>query len=305
MDLRQIQYFVALYEERSITRAAKRLHVVQPAVSMQIRKIEMDCGFDLFERTAQGVNPNALAQQLYPLCQKVLGDLNAARNFLREAKGRVAGSLSVGVPPSTAHSCLADVIADFAAQYPDVRLSVREGYSAQLFEWLADGVLEVAIVIASEGERRVQLSPLLTEELVVVMAKATAAGRTGLAGLDLAGLRLVLPSGENFTRLLIENELGRESLALQPAVELDSLSAVLNLMHRPGWATILPRSVASGRRFPGELQWLRLERPAISRTLAVATQQAGEMSLAAKLFVGQLEVALKLATGSVSAHQPT
>jgi hypothetical protein len=63
--------------------------------------------------------------------------------------------------------------------------------------------------------------------------------------------------------------------------------------------------VASGRRFPAELRWLRLVRPSISRTLAVATQQAGEMSLAAKLFVGQLEVALKLATGTVPAHQPT
>ena len=68
MDLRQVRCFVALYEEGSITKAAKRLHIVQPAVSMQIRKLETYNGIVLFDRTANGAKPNAAAHRLYPLC---------------------------------------------------------------------------------------------------------------------------------------------------------------------------------------------------------------------------------------------
>jgi DNA-binding transcriptional LysR family regulator len=305
MDLRQIQYFTALYEERSITRAAKRLHVVQPAVSMQIRKLEMDYGVQLFDRTAQGVMPNALAEQLYPLCQKVLGDLSAARRFLKEAKGKVTGSLSLGVPPSVAQGCLADVVAEFHALYPEVRLAIYEGYTGHLVEWLTDGLLELAILHAAESDKRLQLAPLLTEDLVAVMSVESAGERSEIAGAALGGLQLALPSGQNMTRLLMEASFAREGLALEPAVELDSLAAVLNLVRHPGWASLLPSSAVGPRVLGEDLRRLRLVEPSISRTLVVATLLGTETSHAAQLFVGQLDLALKLNAAGSAAHQPT
>jgi LysR family transcriptional regulator, nitrogen assimilation regulatory protein len=305
MDVRQIRYFIALYEERSITRAAKRLHVVQPAVSMQIRKLEMDYGLVLFERTTHGVIPNALAQQLYPLCQKVLGDLGVASSFLKEAKGKITGTVAIGVPPSLAHSCLADVVAEFCVQYPDVRLAVHEGYTAHLLEWLTDSLLELAIVHSLDGERRLQETLLMTENLVVAMAVETAAGRTTITGAELGPLRMALPSGQNLTRLLMDAAFATEGLALEPAVELDSLAAVLNLIRRRGWATILPNTAVNTRQIGKDIAKLNLTKPSISRSLVVATRPGTELSVAAKLFVGQLELALNLATSSASLHQAT
>jgi LysR family nitrogen assimilation transcriptional regulator len=303
MDIRQIRYFIALYEERSITRAAKRLHVVQPAVSMQIRKLEMDYGLTLFERTTHGVIPNALAQQLYPLCQKVLGDLGVAASFLKEAKGKITGSLSIGVPPSLAHSCLADVVAEFCVQYPDVRLTVHEAYTGHLLEWLTDGLLELAVVHGLEGERRLQMMPLMTERLVVAMAAETAAGRKTITGAELLGVRMALPSGENLTRLLMDGAFLSEGLALDPTVQLDSLAAVLNLIRRPGWATIVPGTALTSRQIGPEIARLALDKPTISRSLVVATRPGTEMSVAGRLFVGQLELALNLATSGAAQYQ--
>ncbi len=300
MDIRQIRYFIALYEERSITRAAKRLHVVQPAVSMQIRKLEMDYGLTLFERTTHGVIPNALAQQLYPLCQKVLGDLGMASSFLKEAKGKITGSVSVGVPPSLAHSCVADVVAEFCIQYPEVRLIVHEGYTGHLLEWLTDGLLDVAIVHGVDGERRMQATPLMTERLVAAMSHETAAGRQTITGAELMRLRMALPSGENLTRLLMDGAFLSDGLTLEPAVQLDSLAAVLNLIRRPGWATILPGSAISQGLVGTGIARLTLTNPTISRSLAVATRPGAELSVAAKLFVGQLEIALNLARSSAA-----
>jgi LysR family transcriptional regulator, nitrogen assimilation regulatory protein len=300
MDVRQIRYFIALYEERSITRAAKRLHVVQPAVSMQIRKLEVDYGLTLFERTTHGVIPNALAQQLYPLCQKVLGDLGVASSFLKEAKGKITGSVSVGVPPSLAHSCVADVVAEFCVQYPDVRLIVHEGYTGHLLEWLTDGLLDLAVVHGVDSERRLQVTPLMTERLVVAMSAETAAGRRAITGAELMGLRMALPSGENLTRLLMDGAFLTEGLTLEPAVQLDSLAAVLNLIRRAGWATILPGTAVSQRQAGADIVRLALTNPMISRSLVVATRPGTEISVAAKLFVGQLEIALNLATSSAA-----
>jgi LysR family transcriptional regulator, nitrogen assimilation regulatory protein len=303
MDIRQMRYFIALYEERSITRAAKRLHVVQPAVSMQIRKLEMDYGLTLFERTTHGVFPNALAQQLYPLCQKVLGDLGVASSFLKEAKGKITGSVSAGVPPSLAHSCLADIVAEFCVLYPDVRLTVHEGYTSHLLEWLADGLLELAVVHGLDAERRLQVTPLMTERLVVAMASEIAAGRSAITGAELSMLRMALPSGENLTRLLMDEAFLTEGLTLEPAVELDSLAAVLNLIRRPGWATILPSAAVAARQIGKGIARLTLTKPTISRSLVVATRPGTDMSVAAKLFVGQMEIALNFAASAAASHQ--
>ena len=75
-DLRQIEYFVALYDERSITKAARRLNVVQPALSMQISRLERSFKTKLFERTSRGVIPTDTGRTFYGLCQKVLSDVH-------------------------------------------------------------------------------------------------------------------------------------------------------------------------------------------------------------------------------------
>jgi DNA-binding transcriptional LysR family regulator len=107
------------------------------------------------------------------------------------------------------------------------------------------------------------------------------------------------------TRLLTDGAFAREGLALEPALELDSLAAVLNLVRRPGWASILPSSAVSAHLLGGELACLRLVQPSISRTLVVASLFGTEISHAAHLFIGQLDLALKLSVASADAHQPT
>src|SRR5688500_532234 len=168
MDLRQMQYLVALVEEESITRAARRLHVVQPAVSMQIRRLEADYGVTLFERTPQGVYPNAIARQVYPLCIAILNQTDALRRVLREASGRLVGRLAVGIPPSVAQGVLARALLRFREQSPDVQLVVQEGYSASLVDWLVNGDLDFAVLSMIDGEKRLRYQPLATEELMVV-----------------------------------------------------------------------------------------------------------------------------------------
>ena len=129
MDLRQIKYFVTLYDERSVTKAAVRLSVVQPALSMQISKLEDTYGAKLFERTSRGVVATDAGRTFYNLCQRILSDVDEAQRYFRDASGQVSGELTVGLMPSVANRVLPNVLAQYQANYPDVTLRIAEAYS--------------------------------------------------------------------------------------------------------------------------------------------------------------------------------
>jgi DNA-binding transcriptional LysR family regulator len=303
MDLRQIQYFVALVEEESITKAARRLHVVQPAVSMQIRRLEADFGLTLFERTPQGVLPNAIAQRVYPMCLDVLEKTEAIRAVLREASGRVAGRLAVGIPPSFAQGVMARALMSFRDQSPDVQIAIHEGYSANLVDWLVQGNLDFAVLSIIEGEKRLRYQPLATEELMLVTGAATELPEGDVRGVDLADLKLIVPSANNLIRMLLDAEFERAGVPLRPAMEVDSLVTVFGLLSNPGWATILPRSAAREDGSQGDLRWVRLVEPSVRRTLVIASLPQREPSPAAQLLIGHLENALHMASSAWPGHK--
>lgn len=292
MDLRQIQYFVALYEERSITKTARRLHVVQPAVSMQIRRIEVEYGVTLFERTPAGVIPNDAAQSIYPACRDILAKVEQVRHLLRDRSGTLSGSLAVGVPPSIAHGLLADVLLDFRSRHPAVQLSVYEGYSVHLVDWLLQGDLDFAILSEFDDDRRFRCQPLATEALRVVTSAETAVPGDRMTGKDLVRLKLIVPSAKNLIRLLIDSEFERQGLSLEPAMEVDSLSTVFAAVRQAGWASILPASAFRESDLASGLRSLELTEPAIRRTLVAAFPALKPVSAAAQEFMTSLKAAM-------------
>jgi DNA-binding transcriptional LysR family regulator len=289
MDLRQIQYFVALYEEQSITKAARRLHVVQPAVSMQIRRLEIDYNVSLFERTPHGVYPNEVARRLYPLCIDILGRVEGVRQALKDSSGLLSGTLAVGIPPSIAHGVLADVLRQFHERNPDVKLAVHEGYSANLVDWLIQGDLDFAILSELEEEKRLRYRRLVTEELKIVIGTDTPFEGGTATGADLNAWQLILPSSQNLTRILIETEFERVGLELSPAMELDSLATVFAMLRQPGWATILPASALLSHAGESGMRCLSLVQPTIQRTLVAAFPALKPPMPAAEAFIDMLE----------------
>ena len=298
MDLRQIQYFVALYEEQSITKAARRLHVVQPAVSMQIRRLEIDYNTSLFERTPHGVYPNEVARRLYPLCIDILGRVEGVRRTLKDSSGLLSGTLAVGIPPSIAHGVLARVLREFHESNPDVKLAVHEGYSANLVVWLIQGNLDFAILSELEEEKRLRYQRIVTEELKVVIGLDTPFAGDTATGADLSNWRLIVPSSQNLTRILIETEFESIGLKLAPAMELDSLAAVFAMLRQPGWATILPASAVLGNISESGVRCLSLVEPTIRRTLVAAFPALKPTMPAAQAFIEMLEDALAEAHAS-------
>jgi DNA-binding transcriptional LysR family regulator len=168
MDLKQTQYFVALYEEQSMTRAAQRLHIVQPALSMQIAKLEQDVGRQLFRRHSRGVTPTPAGDEMYALFAPIVTAFNSAKTKVVRSGGQLLGHVEVGVLPSLGHSILPDALLSFAAMHPRVTLAFSEGPTTPLGESVANGRLDLALINRPSDEHDLMIEHVLDEEVVLV-----------------------------------------------------------------------------------------------------------------------------------------
>lgn len=302
MDLRQIRYFVALYEEQNTTKSAQRLNVVQPAVSMQIRRIEEEYGIRLFDRTPSGVFPNETARSIYPDCVEILAKVGGVRDFLRHQTGDLTGVLSVGIPPSIVHGILPDVLSKFHAAHPRLQLSVFEGYSAHLKERTLQGELDFAILSEFENDERLRCKAMFSEELRVVLSDREDQFSEDICGRHLQSFKLILPTARNLIRILIDTELDKEGLTLQPEIEIDSLSTVIALVERPGWATVLPASGLSRVGAGSTLRSLRLVEPHIARTMVAVSPKLKPPPAAAGVFLEAISAAFDRQAGKTSSR---
>lgn len=268
LDLRQIQYFICLYEERNVTRAAGRLNVVQPALSAQIGRLQKQLGLTLFERTNHGMIPTPAAEAMYGIYLPILLRLRHAHQQVLELSGKVLGKFAVGIIPSVTHSILADVLRNFSAEYPDVELRIDEAYSGTLIDWVITGDIDFAIVNSTRRKPGTSMVPLIDEELVLVQRAMPEPTATRMTFKKLAGFSLVLPSRRHGLRNIIEDAADEAGIRITPQIEIDALSPTLRLISESTLSAVLPDIVAhkSATEFP--LHICRIVHPTLKRQLA-------------------------------------
>lgn len=286
MRLRQIEYFAALYDERSITKAARRLNVVQPALSMQISRLERTFKTKLFERTSRGVVPTDTGRTFYGYCQKILADVDEAERYLREASGKITGNLTVGLMPSVANSVLPTVLAEYNVACPDVTLVVVEGYSGSLMDQLYSGKLDLAVVNNTGLLGRTPIVRLFRDYLVLV-TRYSAGKRVPpeIQSHRLQEYKLVLPTQRQGMRLLVDSILASNGITLMPEIELDSLGPTLELVRNSDWATILPVIAVKSAVDQKQLRSQRIVEPDIPRDVIAASPASRSPSPAAEIFL--------------------
>ncbi|HEX7043309.1 MAG TPA: LysR family transcriptional regulator [Burkholderiales bacterium] len=289
VNLRQLQFFVCLYEEGNVTRAAAKLHVVQPAVSMQICQLERCLGVKLFERNTRGVVPTAAGHAMYRIYQPILLDLQNAQQLMRELGGRLLGNIAVGVIPSVAHSILPGALSRFCERFPDVEVKIDEAYSGTLVEWVASGQLDFAVVNRTRRRKDIVVHPLTKEELVLVQRRVGAVQRTEpIRFAELARLKLVLPSQPHGLRMIVESAAAREDIEIRVPIEIDALTPTLTLVASSDFAAILPAVAAHTAAQQLPLTVRRIIEPSLARELVYVHREKRPLGLAASKFLGAL-----------------
>jgi DNA-binding transcriptional LysR family regulator len=190
MQLHQLRYFVAVAERRHFTRAAEAEHVAQPSLSQQIRALERELGAELFHRARGHVGLTDAGEVLLPLARRILADAETARREVQEVAGLRRGRVRFGAPPSLCAGLVPQVLRAFHARFPGVELHVHEDASQDLVRVLAEGALDLALVITPLPVQAPALTTgvLLREDLVVVSDPAGPAPVRGRA-LRVADLR--------------------------------------------------------------------------------------------------------------------
>lgn len=285
MDLRQLATFVQVADLGSISKAAERLRIAQPALSRQIRLLEEELKVALFTRHGRGMVPTPAGELLRGRAGGILRQVEEARADLMEEAGAVRGRVAFGMTPTVGDVLAARLVERFLALHPEVTLRVVTAYSGHLLEWLHGGEVDIAVVYGTERVANVRISPLLEENLHFVAAGRTAA-RIGDAVrfAEVAARRLVLPGPQHGLRALVEGEARRRGLALDVVVEADSLQVQKALVAKRLGCTILPLASVHGEVEDGRLRAYPITAPRLSRRLVVAQPLGRQASNAVRRF---------------------
>jgi LysR family transcriptional regulator, nitrogen assimilation regulatory protein len=239
MDLKQLEYFVRVAELGSFTRASIALDIAQPALSRQIRLLEVELHHSLLTRNGRGAVPTEAGKLLLEHGRGILHQVALAREELGAARGALAGRVSIGLPPSLSKLITVPLTHAFRKALPNAQLTLTEGFSLLMFEGLRVGNLDMAVLYNPDPSPDVELSTLHTEALVLISPRS-ANTKASITLRDVAKLPLILPSRPNAFRILIEAEM--IALERKPliAMEVDGLNAILSLVKEGFGHAVLP-----------------------------------------------------------------
>ncbi|MCK8786609.1 LysR substrate-binding domain-containing protein [Roseomonas sp. NAR14] len=309
MDLRQLTTFVQTADLGSLSRAAERLRIAQPALSRQIRLLEEELKVALFTRHGRGMVLTPAGELLRARAGSILRQVEETRADLTQQGGTVRGHVAFGMPPTVGDVLAARLIERFLALHPDVTLRVVTAYSGYLLDWLHGGEIDIAVMYSPEQAGNIRLSPLLEENLHFVCTDPVEAGRP-VRFAEVAAHRLVLPGPQHGLRVLVEKEALRHGLALQVAIEADGLQIQKSLVMRGLGGTILPLPSVHAEVAAGLLRAAPIAEPRLSRRLVVALPLGRQGSTAVRLFGQVLRdevsamVASRMWDGRVLAESP-
>lgn len=249
MELRQLQYFVAVAEEANFTRAAERIHVAQPAVSAQIARLEKELGQPLLDRSHRAVRLTAAGEAALPFARLALRAVTDVRTAVDEVGALVRGSVTIGTV--TAHNVdMASLLADYHAAYPAVEITLGTDDSDALVDGVQAGRLDLAIASVGSDEVPDGLAVEVTTDEpfeVVVGPDDPWCHRSSLSLETLAERPLIaLPVGTGIRRRLDE-ACAAQNVAVRVAFEASTPLELADLAGRGLGPAIVPQSVALAR----------------------------------------------------------
>lgn len=290
LSVHQLTYFLAAYEEGSLTRAAERLGYAQPSVSEQIRILERSLGVQLFRRVGRGVVPTTVADEMRPHAERVLAALDETQKAVQGVKSFETGTIRFGMFGIARLYAGARLVADVLARYPGVRVELIGQNSTEVQEDLRRGRLEAAMLavhnVSSEG---MSVTPVAREELVYVSADPERL-TTPVTAHRLSQASLVMPEttyrAVDSTRQTLRQMLHETGRNPQTRIEVEDIETAVELVGMGLADTVIPRGAAEQLlpRLAPDAGWVSL-RPRQFDTFAVVHRADAVLSPAARLMI--------------------
>jgi LysR family transcriptional regulator, nitrogen assimilation regulatory protein len=275
MDLKQLEYFVRVAELGSFTRAALELDVAQPALSRQVRLLEVELRQPLLLRNGRGAVPTEAGKVMLDHGRGILHQVQRARDDLGRLRGGLSGRVALGLPSSVARVLAVPLTRAFREAMPDARLSISEALSAGLHEGLANGRLDIVVLYNAQPSRELDITPLLEEDLLLVRARPPGLHEDPPPGPvelnEVAGMPLVIPSRPNAIRMHVESKMAEIGCRPTVALEIDGVMAILDLVLDGAGCAILSRNALLNSPRPSAYTAQQIGSPPLRIELSLAT----------------------------------
>jgi LysR family nitrogen assimilation transcriptional regulator len=290
VEIKQLEAFVYVAELGSFTKAADILGMRQPVLSRTVRQLEVDLRQHLLVRTGRGVTLTAAGRVLLEHGATILQQVERARNDLACLQGSVDGHFTIGLAPSVARSATVALVKRFQRDFPQARISVVDGLSSYLAEWLQMGRLDAAIMHDTAQATMIDKRVLLTEELVLVsLAHGGEAVPERIDFARIADYPLVIPGWRHAIRAQMESEAAKLNLKLNIAIEVDAVAPILDLVLDGFGHAVLPRGAVRGHAHEARLHLAHIGAPTLCTRLVMGTSRQHPLSRIAALAVAALE----------------
>ncbi|MFJ9852740.1 LysR family transcriptional regulator [Streptomyces sp. NPDC101150] len=291
MELRQLEYFLAVAEEGNFTRAAERLHVSQPGVSSQVRRLEREFGQELLDRSGRTVTLTEAGETALPYVRAALAAVEGARLAVDELTGLLRGRVALGsVVSHNVH--LPGLLADFHRDHPAVEITLTEANTAPLVDDLRTGKLDAAVIsVGSAPPDGIEIQVVDDQPIVVAVSESHELAAHQAVSLGTLRDRdlICLPRGTGL-RSRLDEACAAAGFTPRIAFEASDPDVLAQLASLGLGAAILPGAFAKAR--PEPLRVIAVDGPALRGRLAFAWRAGGPSSPAGRALVSRARKAL-------------
>ena len=271
MDIKQLRYFMGVLEAKSITKAAEQLYVAQPALGLQIRKLEEELGVELFVRHSRGVTATEAGILLSQHARVLLRQFARARQELLDFAKSPHGRVAIGLTPTVNAVLVAELAARCRTQYPDVVLNISGGLSERLIEWVDDDEIDLSLSYNKRDHGGLECEALVEEVLYFVEQgdgePCDLSDVEPIAFSEVIQRELAIPSRPHTLRVLVDEK--SKELGVEPNVvfEVDSVTAMKELALTGVAGLVMAMGAVRTELADGRLKARRVVEPDLSRCL--------------------------------------
>ncbi|TCU94480.1 LysR family nitrogen assimilation transcriptional regulator [Paracandidimonas soli] len=270
MDLKQIRSFLVVAELRSVSRAVDVLGISQPSISRQIQLLESELRQHLLTRTGRGVELTEAGRQFLVHAREIDRMAHQAVQTMWAFSGNPLSRVRLGMPHRIARRMTHVIMRHFQERLPDTALTVAEGLSSEMTDWLLKGRVDVALLYEPPPSTLIQVETVHREDLVLVYQPGRHRMPERMRVSSLANQSFVLPSMPNTIRALVNEAFAEAGVTLNVATEVDVVQTILETISQTELLTILPRSALTDLRGGQTLAFSELCEPTIRNRLCLA-----------------------------------
>jgi len=289
MDFRQLRYFVAVYEEGHVGRAAERLSLSQPALSQQIRQLEHSLDVSLFERGNKRLLPTLAAHTLYNHALPLLDGMQRARDALRNFKGQALRTLAIGVLQTVRPSLVPQLLDRVRKAQPHLVVQIYELSGMEIERRLLNGSLDIGISYLPPRQPGLHGLLLYEDELQVVIPNTHPLREFKKVSLKQAAELPMILLGEEFqVRQIWQGQLANLGRRPQVQAEMNNMGGILDSLPHTSLATVLPGR-AQEASDDQELLWKPLSEPRVPLKVGLVFRDAQRQQASVELLRTLLE----------------